>query len=629
MMSLLLESAVRSLMLGIAIWAGLTLLRVRSPAIRSLVWTVALIASLAMPALIAGMQETAPALPAPALLAGALPYVPGPLLQAIGPIAMQPPVGAPMPMFHWQDVLPYAYGAVAAVLLGRLAVGLLLTWRLARVAKPFAEDSSVRLSRTVTVPVTFGRTILLPAGATAWSAAKLGAVLAHERAHIARGDFPILLLAKLNRAIFWFNPFAWWLDSELAELAEAASDDIAVAEVGVPLSYAETLLDVANSVGHVPAGVAMARSGMVAQRIERVIAGIRFPRIGRRAAAAIVLGLLPLVMVAAITIAAPADEKTMPIDPKAIDRYVGAYEFDPAKAPNQILNVTRDGDRLFVDDGAGTAKMELFQKSDGVFFEKGVDAEIDFTNAGIGPAPSLFLVMHGKRPGAEAKRVDQAEAARVAAVVEQKQREQNQPHTEVGVDPASFDAYVGHYRSDRFLFDVTREDGYLFVRIVGQPKLRAVPEGGQNFFFREADAQVSFAGSGKATQAILHQNGRELIAKRIDDAEFKTAEAEANKRVADEAKPRTPIAIDPKLLDNYVGRFQAAPNAVFVVTREGDGLMVQFQNQRALPVYPENDHSFFYTVVPAQITFITSGGGHATGLVLHQNGLDVPASRVE
>jgi hypothetical protein len=34
-------------------------------------------------------------------------------------------------------------------------------------------------------------------------------------------------------------------------------------------------------------------------------------------------------------------------------------------------------------------------------------------------------------------------------------------------------------------------------------------------------------------------------------------------------------------------------------------------------------------VVPAQITFITNGGGRATGLVPHQNGIGLPARRIE
>ena len=621
MMSLLLESAVRSLVLGAAIWLGLRLLRVRSPAVKSLVWTVALVASLAMPALIAGMQQAAPPVPA-----AALPYVPGPVLQAFEPIAIQPIAEIPTPAFHWSGLVPYAYSAVAAGLTARLLAGLALTWRLVRAGKPLG--TGVRLSSAITVPVTFGRVILLPANATSWSAAKREAVLAHERAHIARGDFAIHLLAKLNRAVFWFNPFAWWLDAELAELAEAASDDIAVGEAGGPLPYAEILLDVASNAGPVPAGVAMARSGMVAQRIERIIAGIRFPRIGRRAAATIAFGLLPLVVAAAITIAAPTDETAVPIDPKTIDRYVGSYEFDPAKAPNQVLNVTRDGDRLLIDSGADSPKIEMFQKPDGTFFEKGIDYEIDFAK-GDGLAPSLFLVIGGHRPGSEAKRIDQVEAARVAASIEQKRKAEAKPHTAISVDPASFDAYVGHYKFAHILFSVVRENDYLFVT-VGATKLRAVPDGPHEFFFREVDATASFPADGKqADKLIFSQNGHEMVANRIDDAAYKTAKEEQDQRIADEARPRSPVAIDPKLLDHYVGRFRAGPDMDFVITREGDGLMLKFKDQRAFPIYAENDHSFFLTVAPAQVTFVTGPDGRATELILHQNGQDVPASRVE
>ena len=55
---------------------------------------------------------------------------------------------------------------VAGLLLLRLAVGLYLTWRLARAAKPMREpwtaDWSVRVSNVIGGPVTFGSTILLP-----------------------------------------------------------------------------------------------------------------------------------------------------------------------------------------------------------------------------------------------------------------------------------------------------------------------------------------------------------------------------------------------------------------------------------------------------------------------------------
>ena len=51
MLDLLLESALRSLALGVAVGLGLALLRVRNPRTQMTAWTVVLFASLAMPAL--------------------------------------------------------------------------------------------------------------------------------------------------------------------------------------------------------------------------------------------------------------------------------------------------------------------------------------------------------------------------------------------------------------------------------------------------------------------------------------------------------------------------------------------------------------------------------------------------
>jgi len=70
-----------------------------------------------------------------------------------------------------------------------------------------------------------------------WDLPKRQAVLAHEGAHVANRDFHVLLLASLNRAVFWFSPFAWWQHVRLAELAEIISDARALEVFEDRLSY--------------------------------------------------------------------------------------------------------------------------------------------------------------------------------------------------------------------------------------------------------------------------------------------------------------------------------------------------------------------------------------------------------
>ncbi len=94
-------------------------------------------------------------------------------------------------------------------------------------------------------------------------------------------------------------------------------------------------------------------------------------------------------------------------------------------------------------------------------------------------------------------------------------------------------------------------------------------------------------------------------------------------------KERKQVAVASKLFDGYVGRYQLAPTFVITVTREGDHLFVQATNQPKFEVFAEGDRDYFLKVVDAQITFVTDGKGLATELILHQNGRDQRAKRIE
>jgi len=139
-----------------------------------------------------------------------------------------------------------------------------------RVAWPLA-CSSARQSKQVIVPITVGflhPQIILPQTWRTWPADKLQAVLAHESMHIERGDCAIALLAEVNCCLYWFHPLAWWLKRQLAELAEQACDDAAIAALGDRAQYARHLLEVAAAASRyrgrlAPAGLSMAHASGV------------------------------------------------------------------------------------------------------------------------------------------------------------------------------------------------------------------------------------------------------------------------------------------------------------------------------------------------------------------------------
>jgi serine-type D-Ala-D-Ala carboxypeptidase/endopeptidase len=188
---------------------------------------------------------------------------------------------------------------------------------------------------------------------------------------------------------------------------------------------------------------------------------------------------------------------------------------------------------------------------------------------------------------------------------------------DVTVDPKLFDGYVGRYElAPNFTLTVTREDNHLFVQATGQPKFQVFAEGERDYFYKVVDAQITFEsdGKGKAAGLVLHQNG----------------DHHAN-RIESEAPPKEhrQVLIDTKLFDGYVGSYQLAPNFILTVSREGSQLFVQATGQTKIEAFAEGERNFFLKVVDAQITFDIDGRGRATGLTLHQNGLDQPAKRIE
>jgi beta-lactamase regulating signal transducer with metallopeptidase domain/thiol-disulfide isomerase/thioredoxin len=111
--------------------------------------------------------------------------------------------------------------------------------------------------------------IILPPDARTWSDQRLTFVLLHEMAHIKRRDLLTQFLAGSIVAVNWFNPLSWWLFAQMMRLRELACDDCVLLQEQQPISYAETLLEVAGryrSMGHAH-GIAMAGKLDIARRI--------------------------------------------------------------------------------------------------------------------------------------------------------------------------------------------------------------------------------------------------------------------------------------------------------------------------------------------------------------------------
>ena len=194
-----------------------------------------------------------------------------------------------------------------------------------------------------------------------------------------------------------------------------------------------------------------------------------------------------------------SERKTVPVDPKIFDGYVGNYEL----MPNFIISITRDGDHLFAQ-ATGQQKFEIFPETQKDYFYKVVDAQITFVTDSSGRATALILHQNGDN------RAERVNGPTPAAPPE---------HKEAHVNPKIFDGYVGSYQLvPGFVITITRDGDHLFEQATNQPKFEIFPESDKTYFLKVVDAQITFVTdtAGRASELILHQGGMDQHAKRID-----------------------------------------------------------------------------------------------------------------
>jgi beta-lactamase regulating signal transducer with metallopeptidase domain len=292
-------------------------LRRAGAAMRHQAWAAVFAAVLALPALHWAVPELLPAAEEPAMRVSAdAPANPAVRTQA-GPASAKAPAdgGDPLSREPVDRAVPHgleAVGAgwplgpmliavwliVAAALLGDIAFGLLGLVRLRAAMRPLDDPGweatgvataahrrirrRVRLftSTRVDVPVTWGLVrpvVVLPDCACDWDAGRRRVVFEHELAHVRRGDFATMLLARAAVALHWFNPLAWWGLRRMAADAERACDDAVVSAGVAPGDYAGHLVALAQTLGgrrlRTAPAIAMARGPEVSGRVEALLDG--------------------------------------------------------------------------------------------------------------------------------------------------------------------------------------------------------------------------------------------------------------------------------------------------------------------------------------------------------------------
>ena len=222
---------------------------------------------------------------------------------AVSPFLQISPNNATFPMSDgaaitmprvWALYLFVAWTSIAAVGLARVAAGL---WHLrtirkscttlktadlpAGMARTLNEFQAVRpvrvcVSDQLTVPTAVGffqPVVVFPAWALReLSEGELNTVLLHELAHLRRRDDWTNLAQKVLRALFFFHPAVWWVESRLSLEREMACDDMVLAQTESPRAYAECLVSLAEK-NLLRRGLALAQAavGRMRQTTQRVL----------------------------------------------------------------------------------------------------------------------------------------------------------------------------------------------------------------------------------------------------------------------------------------------------------------------------------------------------------------------
>jgi len=142
----------------------------------------------------------------------------------------------------------------------------------------FKHGTALLTSDDLASPISWGlmRPVILLNSRAVEAADEAEAIIAHELAHVARMDWAKLLLARIVTALFWFNPLVWMLAREAHQLREEAADDSVLAADIDDTDYAQLLVGVAR---HECPGLLLGAHGVapskssLARRVARVFDG--------------------------------------------------------------------------------------------------------------------------------------------------------------------------------------------------------------------------------------------------------------------------------------------------------------------------------------------------------------------
>ncbi|MBM3213606.1 serine hydrolase [Candidatus Poribacteria bacterium] len=183
---------------------------------------------------------------------------------------------------------------------------------------------------------------------------------------------------------------------------------------------------------------------------------------------------------------------------------------------------------------------------------------------------------------------------------------------DVDADVSRFGEYVGSYELPSTpIVEVAFEDGKLYAGVAGQPRSELLPSGPDRFFSTDASTPIRFERdeTGAVARLVIVQGATEIVAKRVETSAV--------------------VAVEPSVLDEYVGEYDYGRGAVLTVTREGDHLMAQMTGQPKFEIFPRGEDTFFWKVAAAEVTFVRDESGVVVKALHRQGPARIEAAKLK
>lgn len=190
-------------------------------------------------------------------------------------------------------------------------------------------------------------------------------------------------------------------------------------------------------------------------------------------------------------------------------------------------------------------------------------------------------------------------------------KEQASFASDIKIDENTLKSYTGRYNYGHgAVLMVTLEGNQLMAQMTGQPNFPIYPSSEDQFNWKVVEASIKFVKDekGNVSHAIHSQGGQQIEAKKMKD--------------------ELPVPVASSVFDKYVGKYDIGNTNLFVVTKEGDKLLLQAPGQPIYQLLPASETEYFLKESSARISFKANDAGKIDTMILNIDGTEQQGKKV-